>query len=172
MALVAIGISVLVFWFNYQASLPALTAKVELIKPLIPGEEVHFKIDIDNTGNTIAKHLHPDLRIKFATAEVPFKAFDGVPNINLVSPNWRPTVSDLGPKGHTTIYSMSKFNLQNDESVKAVIAGTWNFYVYGRIPYQDVLHMSHEFHFCSSYTQLPGGDPLKFALCHYYNETE
>ena len=170
----AVVVSGLGFWLGYQSGLPSLAAKVEFVKPIVAGENFNFKIDIDNNGGSTAKHFRPDLRFGWALATVDFKPFDSAtPLINSLPPNWKGTVSDLGPRSHTTIVSQTPMRFTDDATVKGFMDGTYKFYVYGKIPYDDtVLHLGHEFHFCFFYVQTPGMDPLRLSMCPSYNETE
>jgi hypothetical protein len=171
-AYIALALSGLSFLFAYESGLPSLAAKVEFVNPIVAGENFNFKIDIDNNGNTTAKHIHPDLRFGWALATVEFKPFGPGMTLNATPPEWKPTVSDLGPKGHTTIFTANPINFADDKTVNGVIAGKYKFYVFGRIPYEDVLHVGHEFHLCFYYIQNPGLDPLKLVMCPSYNETD
>jgi hypothetical protein len=170
-AFIAIVVSGLGFLLTYESGLPSIAARAEFLQPIVAGENFNFKIDVENNGNTTAKHIKPDFMIAFASANVDFKPFGPGLYANAQRPEWKSTVSDLGPKGHTVIFSTTPVNFANDEILREVIAGKYNFYVYGKIPYDDVLHLSHEFHFCFFYTQIPGADPLKLSMCSSYNES-
>jgi len=170
--LVALAVSGLGFLLAYESVLPSLAAKVEFVNPIIAGENFTLKIDIDNNGNSTARHMEPTLKFGWALASADFTPFGPGLNINATSPNWKPTVSDLGPRGHTTIISATPMNFANEATVQGVNAGTTRFYVFGKIPYRDVLHLGHEFHFCSFYIRTPGSEPLRFVKCSSYNETE
>ena len=172
LACTALALSGMSFFFTYQVGLPSLAAKVEFVKPIVAGENVSFTIDIDNNGNSTAIHMEPEIKFGWAPSSTDFKPYGPGLNINLVSPDWKPTISDLGPKGHTKIISDTPMNFVNDATVQAVNAGTTRFYVFGKIPYRDVLHLGHEFHFCFFYKLMPGSEPLRFVKCSSYNETE
>jgi hypothetical protein len=147
-----------------------MAPKVELVEPLAAGQQIHFKVLIDNTGKTTAKRLYPTLGFAFSRSDVPFQAnYDAQ---KIAPTNWAPTVSDLPAGGHTSLYSANTLSLAHDHDVNAVLAGDWRLYVYGKIEYKDVLHIPHEVHFCGFYQQLPGAEPLKFAYCESYNETD
>jgi hypothetical protein len=171
-AYVALAVSGLSFALAYETVLPSLAAKVEFVKALTAGENFNVKIDIDNNGNSTAKQIRPDLHFGLAPATVDFEPYGPGLNINTITPDWKPTVSDLGPRGHTTIVSTTPMNFANDASVRDVIAGRTKFYIYGKIPYRDVLHLGHEFHFCFFYLQTPGIDPLSLLKCPSYNDTD
>jgi hypothetical protein len=169
---IALVVSGLSFLLTYETVLPSLAAKVEFVNPIVTGENFTFQIDLDNNGNSTAIHMEPDLRFGWAPASVDFKPYGPGLNINVTSPDWKPTVSDLGPRGHTRIISETPMNFANDATVQDVNAGTTRFYVFGKIPYRDVLHLSHEFHLCFFYIRTPGSEPLRFVKCSSYNETE
>jgi hypothetical protein len=170
LSVIAIVLSASSWWLNYATSLPAISPKVELIEPLAAGQQIHFKVLLENTGKSFAKQLHPSLAFKFARADVRFEptynAEESAPH------NWTPTTSDLAPGAHVTLYSINPLSLAHDHDLNAVIAGEWKLYLYGKIRYKDILHISHEVHFCGSYQQLAGADPLKLSYCTSYNETD
>jgi len=172
LSIIAICLSGSSWWLNYLTSLPAIFPKVELVEPLAPGQPIHFKVLLENTGKSTAKHLYPTLAFKFARADVPFEATYETAQFAPV--NWTTTTSDLVPGGHSTLYSdpANQLNLAHQHDVDAVLKGEWNLYLYGKIPYKDILHISHEVHFCGIYRQLPGSDPLKLSYCPSYNETD
>jgi hypothetical protein len=166
--MIAILITLFGAWFNYASALPAISAKVELVEPLAPGQPMHFKVNLDNNGRTTAKHLSSRIEWKFARADVPFE-----PTYEGQAPaNWTAPVSDLPPGGHSTITSTNQLSLAHDHDVNAVLSGDWNFFLYGKIPYRDILYIPHELHFCGVYRQVPGADPLKLIYCTSYNETD
>ncbi len=170
LSILALAISASSWWFNYVTSLPVISAKVQLVEPLAAGQPIHFKVMVDNTGKTVAKKLHPSLAFKFNRADIQFE-----PTYNpedQAPPGWKPTVSDLGPGAHTELYSTNPLKLAHEHDVNAVLAGQWNLFLYGKIEYRDVLHMSHEAHFCGVYEQVAGADPLKLSYCTSYNETD
>jgi hypothetical protein len=164
---IAILISVFGTWFNYESTLPALATKVDLIEPLAPGKPIHFKLSIDNNGKTTARRVTPELRFLFSRADIPFKpVYDDKP-----PDGWTPTTSDLTPGGHTEFFSMNGRTLEQHD-LDVVLAGKWRFYFYGKLPYHDLLHISHEVHFCRVFVQVGGADPLKLSQCPTYNETD
>jgi hypothetical protein len=167
-AWLALFVSSFLAWLTYATSLPALSIKVELVDPLAAVRDIHVRVNIDNDGKTPAKQLHPALGFKFAPAGDPFKP--DYENALGPDPNWVPTTSDLPASGHTTIYSTNHLSLAHEHDVNMVVSGEYNFFVYGKIPYKDILHISHEAHFCGQYREIPGADPLKFSYCPYYNE--
>lgn len=135
-----------------------------------PGEQLHIRVNVDNFGKSTAKQIRPDVAFRLAPANIPFETdYDSATRLD---PNWTPSTSDLGPGGHTTLYSVTSLSLAHQHDVDAVLSGQWRLYVYGRIPYKDILHISHEAHFCGFYQELPGADPLKFSFCKSYNETD
>lgn len=166
---IAILLSALSWWLNYVTSLPAISPKVEMVERIAPGQQIHVKILLENTGKTTAKHIHPAIAFRFSRAEVPFEAtYDGL----ATPPSWKPTVSDLVSGTHSTLYSMNLLSLAHEHDVEAVLSGQWRLYVYGKVDYKDILHVSHQVHFCGFYQELPGADPLKFSYCESYNETD
>jgi hypothetical protein len=168
LAVIALLVSVFGGWFNYESNLPALVAKVDLVEPLAAGSPIHFKLSIDNNGKTTARGMTPELRFMFSRADVPFKAvYDSKP-----PEGWTPTTSDLTPGGHTELFSTNRLTLEHQHDVEAVLAGTWKLYFYGKLPYHDLLHVSHEVHFCRVFIKVDGADPLKLAQCPTYNETD
>ncbi len=170
LSIIAIVLSSLSWFVNYATSLPALAPKVELVEPLAPGQQILIKVLLENTGKTTAKQMHPTLAFKFARADIPFEpTYDTEQTAPI---NWSATISDLLPGAHSTLYSTNRLSLAHDHDVNAVLAGQWNFYVYGKIPYKDILHITHEVHFYGFYQQLPGADLLKLSYCTSYNETE
>lgn len=161
-------LSISSWWLNYVSSLPAIFPKVELVEPIEAGKQLHFKVVLENTGKTTAKHMQPVLGFKFSRADIPFEAsYDHLEQASLNT-----TTSDLIPGGHATLLSTNPLSLAHDHDVNAVLSGAWNLYLYGKIPYRDIFHLSHEVHFCGYYRQVPGAEPLKLSICPSYNETE
>jgi hypothetical protein len=74
LSIIAIVLSGSSWWLNYASSLPAIFPKVELVEPIAVGKQIHFKVLLENTGKTTAKHITPQLGFKFARADVPFEA--------------------------------------------------------------------------------------------------
>jgi hypothetical protein len=170
LSVIAIVLSASGWWFNYATSLPAISPKVELVEPLVAGQQIHFRVLLENTGKTVAKQLHPSLAFRFAPPDVPFEPT--YPSDQSVPQNWTPPTSDLVPGAHATLYSTNLLKLARDHDVNAVLHGDWNLYVFGKIRYKDILHITHEVHFCGFYRQVAGADPLKLSYCTSYNETE
>lgn len=168
LSIIAIVLSGFSWWVNYATSLPAIFPKVELVEPIAIGKQIHFKVLLENTGKTTAKHMHPLLSVKFARADLPFEAIYN----NAEQASLDTTTSDLIPGGHATLISTNPLSLAHDHDVKAVLSGSWNLYLYGKIAYKDILHVSHEVHFCGYYRQVPGAEPLKLSICPTYNETD
>ncbi len=172
LSIIAIVLSASSWWLNYAISLPAISPKVELVEPLAAGQQIHFKVLVENTGKSIAKQLHPTLAFKFSRSDIPFEPTYN-PEQAANPANWSPTVSDLPAGSHVTLYSAyNTISLAHDHDVNAVLAGQWNLYLYGKIRYKDILHIPHEVHFCGFYQQLPGAEPLKLSYCTSYNETD
>lgn len=170
LSLVATGLSLLSLWLNYLTAVPVVSAKVEMIEKLVPGEQLHIRVNIENDGKSTAKQLRPEVAYRITSKDVPFQtAYDSVMRSD---PNWTPATSDLPPGGRTSLISTTQLSLAHDHDVEAVLSGQWRLYVYGKIPYKDILHVSHEAHFCGYYQQVPGADPLKFIFCESYNETD
>ena len=168
LGVLAIGVSLVNWWLNYASSLPAIQPKVELVEPLAAGKDIHFKILLDNNGRTTAKYLRPNIAFKLLRTDASFE-----PTYDAPAPaEWKATVSDLAPGIHGTILSTNRISLAHQHDVEAVLEGKWNLYIYGKIPYEDIFHLSHEIHFCGYYRQFAGMDPLKFNLCQSYNETQ
>jgi len=153
---------------NYVSSLPTIFPKVELVEPIALGKQIHFRVLLENTGKTTAKHMRPLLAFKFARADVPFEPtfYDAA------QASTDAITSDLIPGGHATLLSTNPLSLAHDHDVSAVLSGSWNLYLYGKIPYNDILHVSHEVHFCGYYKEVPGAEPLKLSTCPSYNETD
>jgi hypothetical protein len=153
---------------NYATSLPAIFPKVELVEPIAVGKQIHFKVLLENAGKTTAKHMRPLVSFKFARADVPFEAtYNNAEQASLDA-----TTSDLIPGGHATLFSTNPLSLAHDHDVNAVLSGSWNLYLYGKIAYKDILHVPHEVHFCGYYRQVPGAEQLKLSICPLYNETD
>jgi hypothetical protein len=168
LSVIAIVLSTASFLLNYLSSLPTIQAKIELVEPLAPSQDIHTRVLLQNTGKTTAKHLQPNVAFKFQRADIPFEA-----TYEAKAPlDFTPVTSDLVPGGHSTLVSTNRKSLTHDHDVAAVLSGQWKLYLYGKIPYQDILHFSHEVHFCGFYQQVPGMEPLKFSYCSSYNETE
>lgn len=167
LSVIAITLSAASWLLSYLTSLPTIQAKIELVEPLAPSQDIHIKVLLDNTGKTTAKHLQSSLGYRFQRADIPLEA-----TYDTNAPLDSAPTSDLVPGGHSTLLSTNRMSLTHDHDVAAVLSGQWRFYVYGKIPYRDVLHFSHEAHFCGFYQQLAGMEPLKFTYCPSYNETE
>jgi len=168
LSIIAIVLSLSSWLLNYASSLPTISPKVELVEPIALGKEIHFRVLLENTGKATAKHMRPMLAAKFSRADVPFEAtFDEGVQTSLET-----TTSDLIPGGHATLLSTNPLSLAHEHDVNAVLSGSWHLYLYGRIPYKDILHVSHEVHFCGYYRQVPGAEPLKLTVCPSYNETD
>jgi hypothetical protein len=166
-------ISGLSFWNAYQArklseeaSLPELSETTELLQPLAVEQPINFKVTITNFGHTTAKQMEPVLKYAFSKAGVPFD-----PKFpSDVASTDHPTSSELAAGDHTVLFSKNTVYLAHDHDVAAVLSGAFNLYLYGRIPYKDVLGNSHEFHFCRLITApVPGAEPLKPQKCTGFN---
>jgi hypothetical protein len=169
----ALGLSSLSFWdahqarrLSYELSLPMLSESTDLIEPLAPGQPIHFRITITNYGHTTARRMEPFLRFEFGKAGNPFS-----PNFDDSDPGVAKSVaSELAPGDHTTLITNSNVSLAHDHDVAAVLSGEYNFYIYGKIPFQDVLGNLHEFHFCRLVTTpVAGSDPMKVRKCDTFN---
>jgi hypothetical protein len=163
-------LSVFSFWVNYASSLPAITTTVELVEPLAPGKQIHFRVLLENTGTTTARQLHPTLAFKFARADIPFEPT--YRPVEITGPNEGEKTSDLGPSSHTTLVSTNPLSLAHDHDVNAVLSGDWNLFLYGKSTYKDILHISHEFHFCRYFRPVPGAEPLKLSYYTWYNDAD
>jgi hypothetical protein len=103
LSIIAILLSASGWWWNYASSLPAFSPKVELVEQLAPGQQIHFKVLLENTGKTTAREVHPTLAFKFARADV---QFEPTYNPEQSAPaNWKPTTSDIPAGTHVTLYS-------------------------------------------------------------------
>jgi hypothetical protein len=169
----ALGVSTSGFWdahqarqLSYESSLPMLSESTDLIEPLAPAQPIHFRITITNFGHTTAKQMEPLLRFEFGKANTPFTPIFGDPNPAVA----KSIASELAPGDHTTLITNTNINLAHDHDVAAVLSGEYDFYIYGKIPFRDVLGNSHEFHFCRLVTTpVVGGDPLKVRKCDTFN---
>src|SRR5882762_2349351 len=137
LSIVAVLISSLSLWeahqvrtLNYESSLPALSATVELLDPIKVAQPLHFDVRIDNSGKTPARHMNPLLSFKFQRADITFEA---------AYPANAPTprTSDLAPGAHTDLVTMNPLNLEHDHDVAAVLSGQYILYLFGKVTYND-----------------------------------
>jgi hypothetical protein len=174
LSIAAIIISCLGWWeahqarkLSYVASLPALSTQVDLVEELAAGQDIHFRVTVENHGKTPARRFHPTLRFRFASAAIPFvPSYDGAPDASQ-----QEAVSELAPDNHTILISTMRLKLAHDHDVNAVFSGQDNLYVFGKVTYEDVLDGTHELHFCRFYRPSPGTEPLKLNYCNSYNES-
>jgi len=80
LSILALAVSGLSFWeshearrINYETSLPAISATVELTEPLTAGKQIYFKVILDNFGRSPAKHMMAFVSYRFAPSGEEFK---------------------------------------------------------------------------------------------------
>jgi hypothetical protein len=151
---------------SYESSLPMLSETTDLVTPITPAQPIIVRIVITNFGHTTAKQMEPLLRAEFGKSSNPF-----VPNFDDSKPaGTKSTPSDLPPGDHTTLVSTTPVSLAHDHDVAAVLNGEYSFYIFGKVPFKDILGGSHEFHFCRVITTpVAGADPLKIQKCGTFN---
>jgi hypothetical protein len=110
--------------------------------------------------------MEPSLRFEFGKAGSPFSPNFDNPNPELA----RSIASELAPGDHTTLITNTNVSLAHDHDVAAVLSGEYHFYIFGKIPFEDVVGSSHEFHFCRIVTTpVAGADPAKVKKCDTFN---
>jgi hypothetical protein len=171
----ALAVSGLSLWnaheaqrMSYESSLPMLSETTELVAPVEPAKPINARIIVTNFGHTTAKEMEPLIRVWFGPASSPFVLRFDLPAslIPQSSPAERP------PGDHLTIVTTNNVSLAHDHDVAAVLSGEYNFYVFGKIPFKDVVGHPHEFHFCRLVRATPvGADPMRVQKCPTFNDS-
>jgi hypothetical protein len=149
-------------FLNYSASTPVLGLSAELISPIQVMTPLHFTMRLENFGKTTARHLNVRSAYLFQRVNLPV-----VPNYS--DAIRRPHSQDLAPGAHVDLTTIDPIHLEHDHDVDAVMSGQYGIVLFGKITYEDALHLEHEFHYCRFYQAGQQVEPNKLRLCDTYN---
>lgn len=155
---------------TYVKELPTLSHNAfRLLRAPELGKDIDFRLELTNTGKTVARKVITVLAWHMGPAthrfnpEAIFAKTKGVP------PHFH---GELGPGAPPlTIFSNPSSKLTKQDDLDKLMSGEWRLTIFGKVTYSDIHDKRHEYHLCGVYRPLPGADPLELISCPSYNET-